>query len=545
MLIRPCHRPIVASFLPSSLSRCHSTTPTPKSHKITTILTGAGAALNKTHVLAALHDSLSLSRGVRAAGKPFDAALILASRSLTSWLDDPSFVGPLVRMTGQDVTGSSVPPAGGVSVLSAVVEGLGLPSQREEEVSAEGFAVVQGYRDELLPGLWEGREGEGVRARRGDGRAGLVFRVAGLGVKGVEGEEMDVTVPVANTVFQNGRTSTLFAARWAGTTWRNFQAVERVDVGSQVVRVPIEGGEQTGVSVPLVSITPLRTVKSALGNILKKVEIGGEAAPASKELEENVPKLLESRRKMGLGDIQGPLNVWALVVPARLKGMWKAEVLDLLDLQPLLREGCRLHRVLSGGGGWGAKQGLLSLDPEARFETTDEEDVESFERDFLAGQNGGSGGGSVVGPGDEVVFCVDTGTYPKSSALVEQERGPKRFVVKVRPETAEEVPYQRLGDVGMQRLDDFFGVVSTAMFVAPDTARDGEQSGMAASMKIDTPGSELFILGKAAELETEVDTPVPENELQVPPEYGSHESVSDFDEVLRKHELQWANIVKG
>jgi hypothetical protein len=384
-------------------------------------------------------------------------------------------------------------------VLSAVVDGLPLPEAGEGKRSgtgvSEGFAVLQGYMDQLLPGLWEVRNQGG----RQDGRAGLVFRVPGLAGNEVRDRgDMDVTVPVANTVFQNGRTSTLFAARWAGATWRDFTAVERLDTRSGVVRVPVEAGEGTGVTVPLLSITPLRTVKSALGNILKQFEVEGKAVPASKELEDVVPKLLESRRRMGLGEIRGPLNVWALVVPARLAGNWRPDVLDVLDVQALLREGCRLHRVLSGGGGWGAKQGLLSLDPEAKFETTDDEDVESFERDFLAGQMGGSGGGSVVGPGDGVVFCVDTTTYPKSSADIEQVRGPKQFVVKVRPESTEEVSTQRLGSVGVQRLDDYFGVVSTAMFVAAAPARDGEWSAMAASMKIDTPGSELFIPGKAA-----------------------------------------------
>lgn len=32
-----------------------------------------------------------------------------------------------------------------------------------------------------------------------------------------------------------------------------------------------------------------------------------------------------------------------------------------------LSQGGKLHRVMSGGGGWGKKQGLLSLDPEVAF----------------------------------------------------------------------------------------------------------------------------------------------------------------------------------
>jgi len=44
----------------------------------------------------------------------------------------------------------------------------------------------------------------------------------------------------------------------------------------------------------------------------------------------------------------------------------------------LLAPGTRIHRVLSGGGGWGSKTGLLSLDPQG------ESEVESFAQEFEA-----------------------------------------------------------------------------------------------------------------------------------------------------------------
>lgn len=415
-------------------------------------------------------------------------------------------------------------------MLSAVVDGV-VPSARGGEAEAsEGFAVVQGYGDEILPGLWE--------EERREGRPGLVFRVPGLG-GGLSGVE--VAVPVTNTVFQNGRTSTLFASRWEGDGWEELRLVRRVDVGKRVVRVPSEAGEAARVSVPLVSITSLRPVGAALGNILKTLVVDGQAVPASGELEANVPMLLESRRRMGLGEIPGPLNVWALVVPARLGREWRLGALRTLHAQPLLAEGCRLHRVLSGGGGWGAKQGLLSLDPEAQFETTDEEDVERFERDFLAGRLGGSGGGSVVGPGDQVVFCVDAATYPSPAGFDASEQ-PERFKVTVRPEAASgATPIQRLGNVDMRRVDDFFGVVSKAMFLAPVAAAGGEGGGVVASMKIDTPGAELSVGRRLREPPgATLESPAGE----VARELGARQDDSAFEALLQNHELQYAKFLR-
>ncbi|KAB5563421.1 hypothetical protein GE09DRAFT_1285328 [Coniochaeta sp. 2T2.1] len=537
------HRPIVASLLSVPPRRWISVSAdsSSKFYKITSILLNHDSAADKKTVLESL---LAPERGTGKANqhalfttpKPFDAALVLATPGLTHWLDDEGFMVTLLRMTGLDPDGAHTRK---LSVLSAVVDGLVLPQSREEkrikELGADlltgkkrmglpaGLAVVQGYQDELLPGLWEdGRKGWKDDA---DGKAALVFRLPGKTfanrqVVPVTHSQIDATVPVANTVFQNGRVSTLFASRWEGGDlggWAQMREVRRVNVGSQVVQVPgAAEAEEKGVlavraDVPLIAITPARTVGTALGNILKTFDVEGEMVPASRRLEEVVPKLLESRRRMGLGEIRGPLKVWALVVPARLTGEDKPRItfrgLGLGTVSypnHLLAAGCRLHRVLSGGGGWGAKQGLLSLDPETRFETTEAEDIESFERDFMAGREGGTGGGSVVGPGDQVVFCVDAGIYPKPTRVlsgIKSHQPPKStqpFVVRVRPEETggeEEVQTARcLGDDDVVlKADGTFGVVAKAMFLAPTDGPSDDGTGMAASVKVDTPGAELRV----------------------------------------------------
>lgn len=62
---------------------------------------------------------------------------------------------------------------------------------------------------------------------------------------------------------------------------------------------------------------------------------------------------------------------------------------------------------MSGGGGWGQKQGLLSLDPESRYSTEDQEDIDSFIRSFKGEETAGSG---IVAPGSWVQFLVERAT---------------------------------------------------------------------------------------------------------------------------------------
>ena len=64
--------------------------------------------------------------------------------------------------------------------------------------------------------------------------------------------------------------------------------------------------------------------------------------------------------------------------------------------------------IVSGGGGWGLKQGLLSLDPQTRHSTPDQEDVESFIRSF----NGDDSAGGIVTPGSYVQFLVEPAYNP-------------------------------------------------------------------------------------------------------------------------------------
>ena len=117
-----------------------------------------------------------------------------------------------------------------------------------------------------------------------------------------------------------------------------------------------------------------------MGNIIRELQSspfdemrdphGGPAKrdqpfPASQELEHAVNSVVTARKAKGFDK---SLQVYAVVIPAGAGARVLHESPEQLDIRSALWEyGATLHRVTSGGGGWGTKQGLLSLDPAVDF----------------------------------------------------------------------------------------------------------------------------------------------------------------------------------
>ena len=157
----------------------------------------------------------------------------------------------------------------------------------------------------------------------------------------------------------------------------------------------------------MVPITPARTITAAIGNIVRKIDGGdasAEAAPASEELERAISTAIQQ------GQIPAQqAGVWALIRPQKYAALdWAAKlqgnVYDTVQYGVL--SGGRLHKVLSGGGGWGEKHGLLALDPDSDYSHHhkisgpcfgDDEDVEAEKREAL---------GEVAKPGDTITFYI-------------------------------------------------------------------------------------------------------------------------------------------
>lgn len=226
-----------------------------------------------------------------------------------------------------------------------------------------------------------------------------------------------VRVPLANTVFQTGQLSTLINSTWERCPdGDGFQMRTRKERKTAVINLSKEDPkppnspqthihqEAPALSIPLIPLTFPRQVDGHMGNIIRGV-IGpdGERITASTELEQVVPQYFKSR-----GEPAQATSAWALVIPKRkarysldsTKRLLRQKSADVLDngnpevvghlpkagqheeppeswqafwqkdpplwnanIQNAIASGARLHRVLSGGGGWGKKAGLLSLDP--------------------------------------------------------------------------------------------------------------------------------------------------------------------------------------
>lgn len=149
--------------------------------------------------------------------------------------------------------------------------------------------------------------------------------------------------------------------------------------------------------------------------------------------------------------------------------------------------------AVSGGGGWGLKQGLLSLDPQVRYSVPDEEDVERFIRSF----KGETSPDDVITPGSYIQFFVEP-IHPsqKVSAISRPERAGLDFpgVVVGTCDTAEEGEHSV--EDGVQVVTDYFGALSSqGMFIA-STADTVGSHGMGLSTKIDAPNCRVEVHGK-------------------------------------------------
>ncbi|KAI9819701.1 MAG: hypothetical protein M1832_003935 [Thelocarpon impressellum] len=250
-------------------------------------------------------------------------------------------------------------------------------------------------------------------------------------------------IPLANTVFQNGLRSSMVASQWErdGVS-RQWVRQRSLPLFNLSINIPVPatglGGSDAGfksvLGVPVTPLTVPRQIVEGYGNIIREMgEIGGMTrGPASKELESSVSGYFADQ-----GIESRPATVWALILPGKRVRMNMKRLVyshagyetsldgaeDLRDARAkalnkkvgqLLANGARLHRVLSGGGGWGQKKGLLSLDPESRYATEDDENSAAFpSRDGTGPAEHREALGEVARPGDIVQFFLSPTSLSK------------------------------------------------------------------------------------------------------------------------------------
>ncbi|KAL4765443.1 uncharacterized protein BDW70DRAFT_127734 [Aspergillus foveolatus] len=184
----------------------------------------------------------------------------------------------------------------------------------------------------------------------------------------------EIGLRLANTIFLNGKENTLFGTRWAyDTSSRRLKLEKLVDLSTcSVMMTP--NSIRSSLDLPLYPIGERRKVISSMGNILRQVTKhadgkSDESMPASSELEKVLPRYISEN---DIADRR--VTVWALIEKTE-KSPYAKSNHSPSSLAEAIQNGAKLHRVMSGGGGWGKKQGLLSLDPEMSFGELREEDI--------------------------------------------------------------------------------------------------------------------------------------------------------------------------
>lgn len=189
-----------------------------------------------------------------------------------------------------------------------------------------------------------------------------------------------IHIPLANTIFVTGQEAVSFTAELErpGDS-DSFRITNTLNVSNISTNWPFEKadyanqGSHIALTAPLTPLTAPRAIKDAFGNIVRQISrfrVNDAAIPASSELEAAVPAFFKT-----INEPQSSVAAWALVgakYPVRclpsneddksLQNTWAAS--RTLDIFRPLSSGARLHRVLGGGGGWGKRAGLLSLEPD-------------------------------------------------------------------------------------------------------------------------------------------------------------------------------------
>lgn len=325
-------------------------------------------------------------------------ALVLLTPAFAPWLLNDDFATTAVnRIYGKALDTHEASGKQQVDTVVAVVDKLPTPEPISDAAAIEG-AVRSRMRSPPVTDI--GHEGLAYTTLR---RSDIEYResenrfdekAASVAFITSTGSAQDVIctdairLPLANTIFQTGQRHTMYAATWEqnGASER-LRMVKKAQLEELTVKLRRNKGvtQHSALSVPLIPLTAPRAVEPGMGNIIRCVyDSDGKSLPASQELEKVVPEYFKARNEP-----PQPVSVWALVMPKDMvdavnrsinelfpsisasdaassawEKLWSSNPPVWIDLvSQAIARGARLHRVLSGGGGWGKKAGLLSLEP--------------------------------------------------------------------------------------------------------------------------------------------------------------------------------------
>ncbi|KAF7955984.1 hypothetical protein EAE96_004905 [Botrytis aclada] len=315
---------------------------------------------------------------------PEEAVVILVTPAFANWLEDENFIKRVLEcFTYHHVDGKP----NYIVVVGAVVDGLA-PSPDDIPIAEragplEGFSFLHGLRSRVLrpDNVWN-PESSKDNSTNPDKLSYLIIS----GNKSQKPWELalstTISLPLANTLFVNGKHSTLEIAKWTRRNEGEYKCIQREQKQHQHIKAfHYENTMIPPIFVPAVPLTLPRPIANGLGNIVRQLSFGSgdtDNRPASSELETQVTRFME------YSNLRTSIGVWALIYRKELldpnlktstlesaedlESTWGNDDKNLRFVGTQIALGAILCRVVSGGGGWDAKQGLLSLDPQMTYE---------------------------------------------------------------------------------------------------------------------------------------------------------------------------------
>ncbi|TWU76844.1 hypothetical protein ED733_006089 [Metarhizium rileyi] len=427
-----------------------------------------------------LHDLLTKLGGhaVLANTNGHDAAVVLATPNLTKHLENQEFISGLVKLLTASASIKDF------HLLCAVVDNIA--PALGDYTPLQGISVLRGNVDNLLPQLWQPAP---PRAKADqDSLSALTFN---MGMS-------NLTLPLTRTTFHNNRASTLLSSRYT-LVQDQPELEETYEKQWQKIHIsysePAQLTTDLGLWAPLSPVTRARKITESFGNIVRGIDIGGKSTPASTELEISVNTIFEHRK--AAESYQGPMGVWALVTPKAVttdsfaltnapdptdilagRSVQREDIESTANyLQNQHRLGSRFYQVLSGGGGWGSKKGLLSLDPEqTHLAVSEEDELERFMKSM-----GDSGSAP---PGAHIQFFIPAMAPPETTTC---SATGVVFGVPLSAEASEKAETTMNGFL----VADHFGALSSqGVYLSGRTDADSQ---FCHESKINVPGSRIFV----------------------------------------------------
>ncbi|VUC28381.1 unnamed protein product [Clonostachys rosea] len=420
--------------------------------------------------LGALKQCLENDEVIRRNSDVHDTALVLTSPGLARLVCDNGFLSGLVK------TVSCSPRKDGVfNLLVGVADRIAGHPNKNGKRYEEGIAVCRG-NTQLIPNLWKDLPPK--QKEDSDATSALQF---------LDFSGSSVTLPLSNTIFNNNKQSTLIAAQY-DISGPSPKLIKKTETYTQDIVLP--ANSRARAMLPLTALTPSRVVTQSFGNIVRAVECYGEDTPASTELEAAVENVWKIRNESD----QSPFPMYAFVTPEGAPSLLPPDVGRFgdptLDPKTLLKEisqnnqyfdeamrnGGRLYQLLSGGGGWGKKKGLLSLDPQtSHFSLSEEDEMAKF---FEGGADSG-----FAPPGSSVQFFAPQPLDKKPLP------GPFTFGVAGPGDDLPEIEDTMSVSVG----NNFVALSNKAVFLRSTKLKGSILGEVGTSMKLSVPDSRVFL----------------------------------------------------